>query len=239
MRRTATTALGALLSSAIGLQCSSARYGALDGRGPGVTFPAAIAEGDDTEARDDAGVDAAPPAEAPAPPAVRGGLPDPEPLRSAEQWQYDLVYDAGRVSVERVTKVTHRRPVVTARRMGRYAIELWIGSELIDRVRFDFPLLAAEDEPRRRKPLHDPPSFGARAFVQSRVLVPASARATRAVLVDRADGSTVSLPWPPDEAARLTGKPMDGGGAPSQRTNGRKSDDAAPSEGPRGGDVDR
>jgi hypothetical protein len=101
-----------------------------------------------------------------------------------------------------VESVEHRVfdvPRVTPRRMGRYAIELWIGRELIDRVRFDFPLLAAEPVPSGpRKPLEQPPSLAAGADVTSEVLVPDNPRATRAVLVDRATGETQVLPWPPD-----------------------------------------
>jgi hypothetical protein len=84
--------------------------------------------------------------------------------------------------------------------MGRYAIELWVGRELIDRVRFDFPMLAAEELPSsaRRRPLYEAPTLAAGAHVTQRVLVPASPRATRALLVDRGTGETIALPWPPE-----------------------------------------
>jgi len=83
--------------------------------------------------------------------------------------------------------------------MGRYAVELWIGRELVERVRFDFPVTAA-DEPRTspRRPLTEVPQLGAEARVIQRVLVPESPRATRAVLVDRATEQVIELPWPPD-----------------------------------------
>jgi hypothetical protein len=83
--------------------------------------------------------------------------------------------------------------------MGRFAIELWIGRELIERVRFDFPLLAAEDKPKAgAKHAGEMPNFAAATRVSQSVLVPASRRATRALLIDRATGKTEALPWPPD-----------------------------------------
>jgi hypothetical protein len=86
--------------------------------------------------------------------------------------------------------------------MGRFAIELWIGHELIDRVRFDFPMLAL-DEPgpsTASRPLAEPPSFGKGAEVRHKVLIPASERARRAVLVDRATSAVQVLSWPPNPA---------------------------------------
>jgi hypothetical protein len=137
--------------------------------------------------------------ESPAP-LARGYAPDPEPLRLGEQWDYTLTYRNGDVQVDGAKAITLEAPVVTGRRMGRFAIELWVGAELVERVRFDFPLLGAEPVPDAtkdgRRPMKDPPRFQVDATVDVRV--PASPRATRAVLVDRATGKTTSLPWPPD-----------------------------------------
>ncbi len=77
--------------------------------------------------------------------------PDPAALRLARQFEYSIVYERGAVRVESVRAVRFPKPVVTARKMGRFAIELWIGHELVERVRFDFPLVAAEDSPTRQK----------------------------------------------------------------------------------------
>jgi hypothetical protein len=112
------------------------------------------------------------------------------------------VYEGGRVTVASVRPLVFRQPIVTARQMGRFAIELWIGHELVERVRFDFPLLAAEPPPpgvaaSRSRPLHEPPRVAADARLERTVLVPASSRATRALLVDRATGSGQPLRWPP------------------------------------------
>ena len=127
-----------------------------------------------------------------------GGLPDPPPLVLAEQWEYELRFDGGKVSIASVRRIRLARPVATARRIGRYAIELWIGEELVDRVRFDFPGLAGE-QPSADGPqsLREPPRFAAGAHVSRKVRVPASPRATRAILVDRATGRETPLKWPP------------------------------------------
>jgi hypothetical protein len=171
-----------------------------EAQGPTLTFPVAFAEGEG-EGKDDLPLDGGTRAAADAAPELKppDSVPDPDPLKVARQWEYEVIYDRGKLSIGRVRAMRFDKPVVTARQMGRFAIELWIGRELVDRVRFDFPLLAAEDpHPGPRRPLKDPPSIGAGAKVTRTLLVPASPRATRAVLVDRATGETTPLPWPPD-----------------------------------------
>jgi hypothetical protein len=179
--------------------CASGHYATVDPGHAAFVIPHHIAEGKGEG--EDLPADAGPPPTHAAlpPPPLSGSAPDPEPLRMAEQWQYTVLYQAGGVSVEGVEKRTLPKPVVTPRRMGRFALELWIGHELIDRVRFDFPLIAAEETPGvTRRPLHDPPSMAPHAVVRMSVLVPASPRATRLVLVDRATQKSQELPWPPD-----------------------------------------
>jgi hypothetical protein len=118
----------------------------------------------------------------------------------AEQWQFQLLFENGAPSVEQVHKQILPKPVPTPRRMGRFALELWIGRELIDRVRFDFPMIAAEEAPGvTRRPLHDSPSLVPNAIARIRVSLPASPRATRLLLVDRATEKVQELPWPPDQ----------------------------------------
>jgi len=176
---------------------------------PGLTLDHHLAEGTGDPQSVDLELDAGAEAAAPTPP--RASPPDPAPLSLATQWEYTLRYASGEVSVERTRKLIYPKPVVTERRMGRFAIELWIGRELIDRVRFDFPLLGAEELPAgKRTPLHEPPSLAAGADVTLAVRVPASPRATRALLVDRATGAERELPWPPDAplpAVRVAAEP--------------------------------
>jgi hypothetical protein len=186
--------LVALVALGVVGACSGARYDAA--RGPGITGPVHVAEGSNEKSLA-AGTDGDAGAALGREP--KGSQPDPEALRQARQYEYEVVYDHGKLHVANVRGVRFANPVVTARQMGRFAIELWIGHELVERVRFDFPLVAAEDVRRTKKrPLEEPPSFAAGVVAAVKVFVPASTRATRAVLVDRATGSTEALPWPPD-----------------------------------------
>ncbi len=156
----------------------------------------------------DSGSGAAPPAG----PPPGGYAPDPEPLRMEEQWDYTLTYRDGGVLVDSVEPVKLEAPVVTVRRMGRFAIELWVGSELLERVRFDFPLLGAEPAGAAKKdgprPMREAPRFQVEATLDVRV--PASPRATRAVLVDRATGESMPLAWPPDAPISDPGQSLGG-----------------------------
>jgi hypothetical protein len=123
-------------------------------------------------------------------------------LRLSDQWEYELFYDAGKVVVSPPRPRRFPKPVVSPRRFGRFAIELWIGPELVDRIRFDFPGLGLEGpaaDAGSRRPLYPPASFSKGVHVRQTVLVPAAPRARRAVLVDRATGESQPLPWPPDQ----------------------------------------
>jgi len=145
----------------------------------------------------------APPAPPPPDPAAEqrrkyGSLPDPSPLALASQWELQLEYDQGKLALAGATKREFDTPRTTPRQMGRFAVELWIGQELIDRVRFDFPLLSPPAEKETTRALHAPVTLDRGVRTRQTVLVPDSPRATRAVLIDRASGSETPLPWPPD-----------------------------------------
>jgi len=131
-------------------------------------------------------------------PPPHGYPPDPPPLTERAWWVYPVTYDRGTLRVEPPQLECLARPATSARRMGRFAFELWLGAELIERIRFDFPLLAAE-VPRTAEhgPLRQEPSFAPGARVSVSVRVPASARALRAHILDRATGQTSAVDWPP------------------------------------------
>jgi hypothetical protein len=167
--------------------------------GPGVVIPTTFGEG--SSQPESASSAARPAPRAAAPPPVVNSPPDPEPLRQAEQWEYEIAWDAGTVTVLSSVPRKFPNPVVTARRMGRFAVELWIGHELVERVRFDFPLLALDDANSGASARAAPPSLEKGAHTRQRVLVPAAARARRALLVDRASDKVVELPWPPTPSA--------------------------------------
>lgn len=147
---------------------------------------------------------------APSGPPEQGYLPDPPPLSERARWLYEVRYDRGTVQAGTPELECLDHPEPSARRIGRFAFELWIGAALIERIRFDFPLLGAE-VPRTgtRRPLHEDPSFAPGARVSIRLQVPASSRATRAQILDRATGQVTPVDWPPREGtlAQLCGKP--------------------------------
>src|SRR6187402_722574 len=185
--------------------CGGAHYATVYPGHPALVVPHHVAEGKGEGSDQPLDADGGarqplpPPAPPPAPPPLSGSAPDPTPLSMAEQWQYQLLFQNGAPSVEHVEKQSLAKPIATPRRMGRFALELWIGRELIDRVRFDFPLIAAEESPGvTRRPLHDAPSLLPHAIARIRVSIPASPRATRLVLIDRATGQGQQLAWPPD-----------------------------------------
>lgn len=157
-------------------------------------LPPQVPETEDTEVP--------PPKPQAVPPPGRGGpgqgphgtAPDPPALSSRVQYELDLLYERGAVKLVEAREVRFPRPVVTARRMGRFAIELWIGLELVERVRFDFPLLGA-DEPRDV-------SLERGLVAHQTVLVPATDRPTRALIVDRATGEEIEFAWPPVQGRR-------------------------------------
>ncbi len=129
-------------------------------------------------------------------PPPGGFLPDPSALVTRHQWVVDLGYRSGSVLFGGVRRVELAKPTATQRQMGRFAIELYIGKELIDRVRFDFPLLGADELAGGPRRWDAPPSFERRLSTRAAVMIPHSERATRAVLVDRATGRLWFLPWP-------------------------------------------
>lgn len=136
--------------------------------------------------------------------------PDPKPLHTREWIDYEFVFKEGTVEVHSVQLERTEKPRDTARVVGRYAVELWIGCELIDRVRFGFPLQAAErpTPPGTRHALNEQPSLTANAYLARTVMVPLNLRATRAELVDRGTGKRSSLAWPPNLPSAKPRKPQ-------------------------------
>jgi hypothetical protein len=140
-------------------------------------------------------------------PPPAGYLPDPKPLLTRHQWIVDLGYRGGAVVSGGARRVELPKPLSTPRFMGRFALELYVGKELIDRVRFDFPLLGADEYADTPPRWDSPPSFERHLSTRSAVMLPQSERATRALLVDRATGNVWALPWPFETAVDAgTGK---------------------------------
>jgi len=122
---------------------------------------------------------------------------DPDPLVERAQWVFDLRWERGDVWLLGAKRVLMPAPRVTPRAMGRFALELYEGPTLIERVRFDFPLLAVPD-------LADagwasPPALTRKMRTRIGVIFPATQRGTRLELWDRATGDRWSLPWPAEQ----------------------------------------
>ncbi len=121
--------------------------------------------------------------------------PDPAPLVERSQWVLDLRWDRGDVWLLGLHALELPQPQATPRAMGRFALELFEGPTLIERVRFDFPLLGAAAEPDASL------SFSSKLRTRIGVVFPATKRGTRLELWDRATGRRWSLPWPPQAGA--------------------------------------
>jgi hypothetical protein len=123
---------------------------------------------------------------------------DPPPMVERQQWVFDLRWDRGDVWLLGVHALELPAPQATPRAMGRFALELYEGPALIERVRFDFPLLGAPD-PEDAAP--GTPSFTKNLRSRVGVVFPATARGTRLELWDRATDRRWSLAWPPQSGA--------------------------------------
>jgi hypothetical protein len=137
--------------------------------------------------------------------------PDPTPMAERKQWVFDLKYDKGEIFLLGVHRVDLPAPQPTARAMGRFAIELFEGPTLIERVRFDFPFLGAGETSDGG--YKAPPKFEPKLVTRIGVVFPATPRGTRLELWDRATDRRWPLPWPPEDtrAPQPPQPPADGG----------------------------
>jgi hypothetical protein len=151
----------------------------------------------------------------------RGGItPDPPGIASKKAWVFDVSYGQGKASITRVNSVLLDQPTPTARVMGRFAIEFWVGKELLDRVRFDVPLL--DDDPKNHRPgPFSGPRFG-QVTTRIKARMADNPRATYVTLLDRGTGDVHRFWWPPEPDGRLL--PMGAQGADA----GAAPVDAAP-----------
>jgi hypothetical protein len=114
---------------------------------------------------------------------------DPPPLVERGQWVFDLRWDRGDVWLLGVTRRDLPSPQATPRVMGRFALELFEGPALIERVRFDFPLLGVVEPDGGM-------SLTSKLKTRIGVVFPATRKGTRLELWDRASGRRWALPWP-------------------------------------------
>jgi hypothetical protein len=124
--------------------------------------------------------------------------PDPTPLVARKQWVFDLRWSKGEPYLLGVHELDLGTPQETPRAMGRFAIELFAGPTLIERVRFDFPMLGAVEE--QDAGYRTPPSLQKNLTTRIGVMFPQSPEGTKLELWDRATDRRWPLPWPPAEA---------------------------------------
>jgi hypothetical protein len=128
--------------------------------------------------------------------------PDPSAMSERQQWVFDLRWDRGEVYLLEVHKIDMGEPHVTPRVMGRFALELFEGPTVIERVRFDFPMLGVEAPDAGMKTA---PRFEPKLKTRIGVLFPATKRGTKLELWDRARDVRMNLPWPPREGPTVDG----------------------------------
>jgi hypothetical protein len=116
---------------------------------------------------------------------------DPPPLVTKEQIDFVFKFDKGAISVLSFERKMLALKTPTDRRVGRFAFELFIGSTLLERVRFDFPLLGA-GTPQEEDALEGG------LTTQTNVRIPWSERANRARILDRKTRNSVEIVWPPE-----------------------------------------
>jgi hypothetical protein len=140
--------------------------------------------------------------------------PDPPATLTDEYFRYTLRIEKGEVKVVQVERVKLEHPSPAARRLGRFAFELRVGDQLLERVRFDFPLLAASQEQGEDE-------FEAGLSAQTRVMVPWVERARVVQVLDRKTRKQYPISWPPDLSSpsgqaeeQQEASPTDAGAAP-------------------------
>jgi hypothetical protein len=125
--------------------------------------------------------------------------PDPQPMKMRNQWVFDLRWSRGEPYLLGVHALDLGEAQETPRAMGRFAIELFEGPTLIERVRFDFPMVGPPDA--EDGGFEAPPSLSKKLSSRIGVMFPAATRGTRLELWDRATDRRWPLPWPPEENA--------------------------------------
>lgn len=121
--------------------------------------------------------------------------PDPPPLSESHQWIVGLRWDKGDVYLVGARSVVLEAPRVTPRVMGRFALELYEGKALVERVRFDFPGLIDGDIADAGH--EGAPRIDRKLTSRIGVMFPRTERGLRFELWDRATDRRFPLAWPP------------------------------------------
>jgi hypothetical protein len=135
--------------------------------------------------------------------APKGGYaPDPPARPSKLNWVFEVTARGGKVTVDRVKAISFERPTETPRVVGRFALELYVGRELLDRVRFNVPLMGGETSIGNRNNLPKPRfEQNVTAHVQARMAD--NTRAAYLLVIDRDTGDAQKYFWPPSSDGHL------------------------------------
>jgi len=179
-------------------------------------------------------------------PPPEGYPPDPPVAASTKHWVFRIEVKSGEVSMGPAHAVTTKSPEGTARNTGRWAIELWSGKELLDRIRFNVPGMGDNPHLNDKRILKRPRMDLITTHFD--VSITDNPRTTTAKLVDRATGLETDIPWPPDappetsadagsDAGRAdAGAAVDAGGKADAAVDGGAK---APDGGKSASDADR
>jgi hypothetical protein len=127
------------------------------------------------------------------PDAPRPIAPDPSPLLSDSVFVLTVTFDKGAISIAKVEREKLPGKQAVVRRFGRFAAELYSGPTLLERVRFDFPLIADDDYAG---------DVYARGLTTSvKIRVPESDRPNKLEIWDRATERRWSFDYPPKGVA--------------------------------------
>ncbi len=124
----------------------------------------------------------------------RSELPDPSPLSAKRLHRMVIKWDKNAPALRDVNVVDLSKSQVSERWAGRFALELFERGVLIERVRFNFPMLGAE---LREGGKSVATSIDANVATTAEVSFPAVDRGDKLELRDRATGRRWSLAWPP------------------------------------------
>lgn len=123
------------------------------------------------------------------PDAPRPIAPDPTPLLSDSVFVLTVTFGKGTISIDKVEREKLASKQAVVRRFGRFAAELYSGPTLLERVRFDIPLISDDDYTG---------DVYARGLVTSvKVRVPESDRPNKLEIWDRATERRWSFDYPP------------------------------------------
>jgi hypothetical protein len=125
-----------------------------------------------------------------APADVPGPIPpDPNPLLADAVFVLSVKYDKGNVSLDKTRREKLPMKAAVDRRFGRFAAELYSGPTLVERIRFDFPLI--NDDSKTGE------AFEKGLTVAVDVKIPDSPRPNKLEIWDRATDKRWSFPYPP------------------------------------------